>query len=332
MTQHDAAHVATDADAPSRRGRRALIAGAATAAVGALGVAIAKPADAAAGSALLLGRSNTSGSAQTVVASTNTTAAVNVRGSGGSGVLGDTDSRDRWGVHSRNTATSLIGGAGGAVRGEGRNNTGVRGDTTNPDRHGLSAVNNAAASGLGTAVRANGRNNVGVWATADDINVPAVFADGANSAGVAMAAFGFVDVEGPLFALNAQVGVISGPLNGGTIVEAFVASGTSAFHLHGDSVTTAGVTMDVTPPVDFTDAADLSLATIMLTGRGEAIGGAYVGSKSATSFTIEGATPGQGIDYLVLAPRLDVFFVGPAKAGKPARRLTHATTFHDPRG
>ena len=332
MTQHEPASAPAEMDAPSRRGRRALIAGAATAAVGALGVAVARPADAAAGSAMILGRSNSSGGSTTTVSSTNATVAVNVKSTAGTGLIGETTKNNKWGVHGRNTATALTGGTTGGVRGEGRNNHGVRGDTTNANRHGVVGVNAATAAGSGAAVRANGRLNAGVWADATDINTPAIFADGAGGAGVSIFAFGFADIEGGLFALDAQVGVVSGGLVGGTIVEAGVASGTSPWHIgRGTFTLDLNGEATVTPDAAYTDAADLAQSTVMLTGLGNPIGGAYVENKSASSFTVLGGTAGAQLEYLVIAPRLDVFGVTPAKAGQPARKLTHKTTIHDPR-
>ena len=327
MTQHEPAHALSDADAPSRRGRRALIAGAATAAVGALGVAIAKPADAAAGSPLVLGRSNSSGGSTTTVSSTNTTAAVDVKSTAGTGLIGETTKNTKWGVHGRNTAATS--GTTGAVRGEGRQNHGVRGDTANPNRHGVLAVNAATVTGLGTAVRAGGRQNVGLWADADNDVVPAIYADGNNGTGVSMLANGFVDVESGLFALNAQVGIVSGPLVGGIITEAFVASGSSAFHVHTDTATLAVTDTEITVPVAFSDAADVSLATIMFTGLGASAGNVYIVSKTPTSFVVGGGTADQQVDYVIIAPRLDVFSVSLNKAGQKTK-LVHKHGIHVP--
>ena len=219
------------------------------------------------------------------------------------------------------------------MRGEGRQNHGVRGDTASADRYGVYGINSAAVGSTGAAVRAAGRKNVGVWADTTDDNTPAVFAVGNNGTGVSLFAIGFADIEGSLFALDAQVGIVSGGLVGGSIVEAPVASGDTAWHVtSGTTDPLAAGDNEITLPVAYTDAADVAVARVFFTGRAASAANIYLVQTSPTSFTLGGATLGQVVDYVVVAPRLDVFQVSLAKAGQPARRLEHKTTYHDPRG
>src|SRR5262245_4251895 len=135
MTASQPTHADPDPQTP--RGRRAALTAGATAAIGALGVVLARPAEAKAGSPLLLGRSNISGSSGTLVSSTSTTAAFSARCTAGSALIGDTTSAAKWAVYGRNLASRA--GAAGAVRGDGHGNVGVLGSTTNRDQYGIVA-------------------------------------------------------------------------------------------------------------------------------------------------------------------------------------------------
>lgn len=166
--------------------RTALRVGAAGAAATAVGVALASDADAAAGQAVLQGRTNTVGTPGTVLTSSGTEISLTVRNTGAgaaafffgqnnNGFAGGTGSGTKYGLSAANTGAA---GTGAAVAASGGNNTGILANTTNSDRFALEAVNLSPLSSLGGAVLADGGEaNPAVVAIASE-SIPSLIALG----------------------------------------------------------------------------------------------------------------------------------------------------------
>jgi hypothetical protein len=192
----------------ARRGRRAVLTAGATAAIGAVGVALADPAEAAAGSPLLLGRSNSAGSSATAVSTTTTGTAFGVTATAGHGLVGVAKLNNKFGILGRNDATTA--GTGGAVLADGKTNPGLVGRTANRNTYGIVALNTGTALGDSGALVAEGGVNVGVVAFTDapaGANTqPALYADGGAGAWASWL-IGDEIVDGTLFAAFSLVGV-----------------------------------------------------------------------------------------------------------------------------
>ncbi len=325
---------------PSARGRRALLAAGAGAAVGALGIATARPAEAAAGSAVLQGRVNSAGSALTTLRSSNSGSAFYVQASAGNGCFGETAASARWGVRARNLATST--GGGGGLIAEGGVNTGGYATTSSNARFGLYGRNNAATVGVGAGVRAEGRFNVGLFAdTLPSVtNVAALVALGGDGEehGIALMAGGSTYLDGNALALRSYVGVLDPDTS--QLEYAPVTSGELAYHTITDKVTLDGSgAATVTLPAAYRATVDMTTLRIGLTPVGAAMSGMYATYTEAagtTSFGIVGGATGGTVHYSVSAERISLTLQGaaaPARARAAAReRATGPATARVPRG
>ncbi|MFN0281552.1 MAG: hypothetical protein ACKVZ6_06230 [Kineosporiaceae bacterium] len=319
MSDHTPQHARETADgspastSSTSRGRRAVIAAGATAAVGAVGVVLAKPADAAAGSSLILGRSNTSGGSTTTVASTNTNSTFKVTATGGTGVLGESTSNVKWGIHGRNV--SALPGSHGGVRAEGRANHGLRGDTTSADRAGVWAINAAPTAGDGAAVIADGGSNPAVFArnASSSFDAPTLVAfsgDGAGGPSWASLAIGDSVVFGISSADDSFVAVRALP--DPELVP--VASGEAALHTKIGSVTLDGTGAATVGFGDaFLLAADAGNPMIALTPVNVAMPNLHVKwTTGNATFQIAGGTPSGTVQYSVTAARKPLPGAAPA--------------------
>ncbi len=153
--------------APSTR--RTLLASAAGGVAALVLGALGKPSevDAAAGSALIMGRTtNSAGRSNTKLTTSSTGTALAVAQNGtGSALSGTTKGSGTYGVNAVNAGAA---GSGAAARASGGNNHGLIASTANKAKHAVSASNSAATNGGGAAVRASGGHNYGVDATSID--------------------------------------------------------------------------------------------------------------------------------------------------------------------
>jgi hypothetical protein len=244
--------------------RRVVAAAGAAGVAAAVDVAGARPAGAAAGGALLLGRSNDAQNAPTWLYTTVSGIGVGVvqNGSGvagqflgtaNDGVVGLTRAGDRWGVHGTSLATSP--GSGGAVRAEGGPNTGLFADT-DPAVH----------------------------------DVPALIAVGGDGAGTAQVARGTSYLDGDACLLRAWVGV--GGTSGERLAYAPLVSGERAQHTTSGRVALpSSGTATVTLPATFLAACDEASLVVMLTPIGLAMSGLYV-TTTSTGFVVKGGLKG----------------------------------------
>lgn len=313
MTHGASEQPLSDRPAPSAKGRRALLAAGATAALGAAGVVLARPADAAAGNSLVLGRTNTSGSANTTV---------NVASTG----VGFT-------VHQTGTGNGIYGLA---DRGYG-----AVAYTKAANRFGLIAQNLAGATSAvpGGAVRAVGRYNCGVYAdTLPSVkDVPAILAvggpgdDPVNGSGVALQARGISYLDGDALNLRSWVGVLTGPSSLGY---APLASGEVPTHTHfGTLNLDTGGNGSVVLPASFTAAVGSAAAVnVSLTPFGAAMPDLHVATATASQFTVAGGPTGGGtVHWVVRAERSQVAIAAGAagahlKAAAVSSRTAHKAT------
>ncbi|WP_088288012.1 hypothetical protein [Kineosporia sp. A_224] len=290
--------------AGAHRGRRTAIVAGATAALGVAGAALAAPAAAAAGAPVVLGRRSSSGGSRTTVVSTNPASTVRVVGSGGTGVIGDTDTALKWGVHGRNHGAAAAPGttvSRGGVRGEGRHAVGVRGDTDNPRLPGVWGLGSGAAPDGGAGVVGDGRSAAGVAAftRARDLHPqPALYADGRQSPYPWAGWFaGNVRVDGEVTADHLWVG--AGPVN----VEVVSSEFDTPLHL---TTGTARLGADGTTFVEwfafFADAADVATTTVQLTAASGPMPGLWAVVADG-GFTINGGTPSGDVMWTATARR-----------------------------
>jgi hypothetical protein len=321
MTDSHFTH-ATSETTIARRGRRAVLTAGATAAIGAVGVALADTADAAAGSPLLLGRSNSADSSPTAVSSTTTGTAFGVTATAGHGLVGVAKLSNKFGILGRNDATTA--GAGGAVLADGKTNPGLVGRTANRNTYGIVALNTGTSLGDSGALVAEGGVNVGVVAFTDAPaganSQPAIYGDGGVGAWASWL-IGDVIVDGTVFAAVSLVGVRD-PVNPIGYREAV--SGEDAVHTQSGRATldgTGGATVSVSPT--FLDAADLAAATtsVQLTAMGSAMPN-LAATITATGFTISGGTANGSVSWTVTAPRLAPGTTAAAAAAKASARRT----------
>jgi hypothetical protein len=150
-----------EADLAKQRSRRAILAGAIGGLAGLVGSRIAWPeeAEAAAGHAMLLGRSNSAGTKNTSLTTKTTGHALKVTQKG----------------------------TGTALRGTNTLGTGVSGVTGNAAKFGVDAANTAMVAGAGAAIRATGGMNHGLDATSTSIALSGV---GTGPSGVGISATG----------------------------------------------------------------------------------------------------------------------------------------------
>jgi hypothetical protein len=320
------------------RGRRGLLVAGASAAAGAVGLAFAGPAQAAAGGSMLLGRANTAGSAGTSLTSTGTGSVLNCRGSAGTGVLGDTAVNTRWGVWGRNLSTTV--GAAGAVRAEGRVNTGLFADTTSNTRWGAHARNLAAANNVsGGALRAEGRHNVGLFADTlpSVVDVAAIVALGGDGEfnGVGLMSGGTTFLDGNALALRSFVGVLNPDTS--QLEYAPVTSGEGSYHTVVDKVTLDGAgAAAISLPSAFTATVDMLTLRISLTPVGGSmpnLHATYTESSSGTGFGIAGGAASGVVHYTVSAERIALSLQGStaAPASAPASGARATATVASPR-
>jgi len=319
MTDPQPSHTTPDAPATSMRGRRAALAAGATAAIGAVGVVLAGPAEAAAGGPLLLGRSNSSGGVKTTVSSSTTSVVLTASGSAGHGVLGSASSAAKWGLYGRNTATAA--GAGGAIRGDGHSNIGVLGVTTSENTYGVAAINASTAPGNFGALLADGRANSGLVAftnapTGANSN-PAIYADGGDGAWASWL-IGDEFVDGGLFAAFNLIGV-QDPIDNIGYREAV--SGEDPVHTQsGRAPIDDQGNGSVTVTASFLNAADLAAATtsVQLTAMGVAMP-SLAATLTADGFTISGGAPSGSVSWTVTAARRPPATAALAAVGAKAR-------------
>ncbi len=146
-----------DDDAARVRSRRAILVGAIGGLAGLVGSRIAWPdeADAAAGHAMLLGRSNSAGTKNTALTTKTTGHALKVTQKG----------------------------TGTALRGTNTLGTGISGATANNTKFGVDAANTASTAGAGAAMRATGGANPGLIATSVGVAVNATSPSGVGIQG-----------------------------------------------------------------------------------------------------------------------------------------------------
>jgi hypothetical protein len=188
----------------SRTTRRALLtAGGVAAAAGAAAV-VATPAEAATGSALILGRPNAQSTTTTVTSTTTGVAmqvnavgaAASFQSSGSNGFAGGTTHKDHYGLSCSNKGTTA--GAGAALAASGLRNTAIVANTDNAAKYVLDASNRGATAATPAgAVSAYGGIGDGVVAASigDPNSFSGVTAFHLNG-GVGVYGAGFVGVEG----------------------------------------------------------------------------------------------------------------------------------------
>src|SRR3954470_488593 len=254
----------------SSRPRRGLLVGGASAALGAVAVALgAGRAEAAGPAPMLVGRSNNAGSAGTGLTAgvARTALTIAQRGAGlglsvtsaATAVLGAAGLGTAWGVWGRNTATRAS--TGGGVRAEGRKNAGLLADTTAQD-------------------------------------VPAVVAIGGDGTGVAQVATGQSYLDGDALALRAWTGVLG--TDGAHVAYAPLVSAESAGHVaSGTATLDASGSLVVALPATFTAACDTSTLAVTLTPVGAPMPALFVSYRAASGggagydgFTVSGGTGG----------------------------------------
>ena len=319
------------------RGRRALLTAGATAALGALGVVAAKPAQAAAGGTALIGRSNWSGTSTTLFSSSATTAALWAKDANGHAVVADTWAASKWAVLARNL--SNVTGAAGAVRADGGRNTGLYASTSSNLVWGARVVNSGAASDSapGGGLRVEGRNTIGLFVDTDpDVaDVPAVTSIGGDGEfnGTALLASGSTYLDGKAMALRSYTGVL-GPgdvPDTNVLWYAPVTSGEADYHTVTETVTldgTGAATVDLATDHDgayaaFPVAVDMTTLRIQLTAVGAAmpdLHAVWTPSPTATSFGIAGGSAAGTVHFTISAKRVQVTLadVGAASVASPA--------------
>lgn len=308
---------------PAPAGRRALFTAGATVALGALGVAAAKPAQAAAGGTALLGRSNWSGTSTTVFSSSSATAALWAKDANGHAVVADTWAGSRWAVLARNQ--SGVTGSSGAVRADGGRNTGLLASSASNLSWGARVYNSGAASDSapGGGLRVEGRNTIGLFVDTDpDVaNVPAVTSIGGDGEfqGTALLASGSTYLDGKAMALRSYTGVL-GPgdvPDTNVLWYAPVTSGEADYHTVTEVVTLDGAgaaTVDLVADHDgayaaFPVAVDMTTLRIQLTAVGAAmpdLHAVWTPSPTATSFGIAGGAAAGTVHFTISAKRVQV--------------------------
>ncbi len=327
-------------DGVAPHGRRALLVAGATAAVGAIGVAAARPAEAAAGGTMVLGRANSAGSALTTLVSSSTGNVLYVRGTAGCGVYGEAALSSKWGTRGRNAATGT--GTGGAVLAEGLANHGALGTTRSAARYGVWGRHDAAATasvlnaGAGAAVRAQGRHNMGMFAdTLPSVDgVPAIMALGGDGEfhGIALLAGGTSYLDGNACALRNLVGVLGTSDQGADELEyAPVVSGELDWHTVTDAVTltNGAATVDLTHDYggvygSFVKSVDMTTLRISLTPVGVAMPNLHAtfnGQSGATTFGVAGGVGSGTVHFTVTAQRVPVTLATGDTASAAAARV-----------
>lgn len=289
-------------DRTGQGSRRALLAAGTTAALGAVGVALARPAEAAAGQALLLGRSNTSGTSATAVSSSTTGTAFGVTATAGHGLVGVAKLSTKFGILGRNDATTVS--SGGAILGDGRTNVGVVGRCTNRNNYAIAAVSSGTAGGNSGGLLANGGANFGVAAftsaPAGANDRPALYAQGGASAWA-----GWMDgdlvVDGALFA---QVSLVAAQAAAGLTYREVVSGETPKHTESGRVALDAAGNGTVTLSAGFLAAANLSLpsVSVQLTAMGTGMPN-LAATVTATGISISGGAPNGDVSWSVSAPR-----------------------------
>lgn len=306
------------------RSRRTLFAAAASAVLGALGVAAARPAAAAAGDPVLLGRTNAAGRAVTRITSSDPLYGFHARGTAGAGALLETSATGKWGARARSTATTTS-ASGGALLGEGLEATGILGTTASNLRYGVHGRNTDGVTASGGAVRAEGRRNVGLFAdTALPVDdVPAVVAYGGDGefAGIALVAGGTTYLDGMAKALRSYVGVLAADSQ---VEYAPVVSGESDYHTWTSAVTLDGSgAATVTLPAAYRATVSMSTLRVGLTPIGAAMPNLHAtvtGTDGATGFGIAGGVAAGTVHATVSAVRLALSLQGAgAAAGATAQ-------------
>lgn len=299
--------------------RRTLLAAGTTAALGAVGVALARPAEAAAGDALLLGRSNSAGGSATSVASGTTGTAFGVTASAGHGLIGIAKLNSKFGILGRNDGATP--GPGAAILAEGKTNVGLVSRTGNRDNYGLVALNTSTlapapnASFSGALLSDGGRGGAGLVAFSSSPvtnAVPALYAEGTVS-GWASWINGDEQVDGGLFALFNLVGTQTpAGVRYREAVSGDAPSHTASGRLTLDATGNAAVTL----PQTFRDSAQLSAAAVLLTAMGTGMPN-LAATVTATGFTVAGGAANGIVSWQVVAPRHVPGAAIPAAAVRP---------------
>jgi len=327
----DSQLIHADSGAPAiGKGRRTALTAAATAAIGAVGVVLAKPAQAAAGSALLLGRSNSAGSSPTAVSSSTTGTAFGVTATAGHALVGAARLNNKFGILARNDATTS--GTGGAMLADGKTNAGVVGRTANRNQYGVVALNSGATLGDSGALLAEGAANVGLVAfTHAPLGAngqPAIYGDGL-AGGWASWMVGDEVVDGGLFAAFNLVGVQDPGNPANPISYREVVSGEDAVHTQSGRADLTAGSATVTVTASFLTAADLGAAStaVQLTAMDTAMPNLSA-TITTTGFTISGGAVTGSVSWTVTAPRRPPGTTAAAAAAgaKASTRLTSPVT------
>ncbi|MBI4939693.1 MAG: hypothetical protein HY830_02965 [Actinobacteria bacterium] len=305
------------------RGRRAVLTAGAGVALGAFGVAVAQPAEAAAGGTMLIGRSNWASTSGTTLSSTTTGTTLWCKATVGNGLLAESTSSARWGAYGRNL--SGVTGSAGALRGDGGRNLGLYANTTSNLSWGVLARNKGTSSSAATggALRAEGQNNMAIFADTftQVTDVPAITALGGDGEfhGTALVAGGASYFDGEAKALRNYVGVLgAGASPGQNILQyAPVVSGEADYHTVTDAVTldgTGALTVDLANDwteryAPFLVAVDMATLRISLTAVGQAmpnLHAVWTPSSAATTFGIAGGVAGGTVHFTITAKRVQV--------------------------
>jgi len=273
---------------PTGRGRRAVLTAGTAAALGAVGVATARPAQAV--STALMTETTTAASAATALYATASGSAFTVyqKGSGNGsflvsdttiGFTGRTLAENSWGGLVQNAGSAL--GNGGALRVEGRQNVGVFADTS----PGADTV--PALMGVG----------------GDEVNGMALYTKGANI------------LDGDVYALRSFVGGVGAD---GKLAYWPTASGQRADHdLKGRTTLDSSGAGTVTLPAAYLRVVDATTLLVCLTPVGAAMPNLHVVAAPTTgssSFQISGGSAGGTVHYSVSGERIPVTVTSTASA------------------
>jgi hypothetical protein len=270
-------------DAPGDSGvrkRRVLLTAGATAALGAVGVATARPSQAA--SSALMTETTNNAAASTALYATASGSAFTVyqRGSGNGAFL---------------VSDSTIG---------------FTGRTLNGNSWGGLVQNADSALGNGGGLRVEGRLNVGIFADtypgAD--SVPALMGVGGDEArGTALYTKGANVLDGDVYALRSFVGGVGA---GGLLAYYPTASGDRADHnLRGSVTMDSSGSATVLLPDSYRRVVNADTMLVLLTPIGAAMPNLHVAVapvSGSTSFTVAGGTSGGTVHYSVSAERVPV--------------------------
>lgn len=259
-------------------GRRALLAGGAVAAAGAAFFTTARPARAASGDPLLLGRANTATGGTSLQATASVSALTVYQKGSGNGAFLVSDGT-----------------------------TGVTGRTLGPNAWATVVQNAATATGLGGGLRVEGRQNTAVFADVDtgELEAVAVAAFGGDPEdGAALFTRGMAMMDGDVLALRNYVGVVNAQSQ---LDYAAVSSAQVPTHgLHGTLTLDARGTGEVELPGDFLAAVRPQTMVVTLTPVGGAMPDLHIVSAptaDSDGFAVAGGLAGAKVNYAARAER-----------------------------